>query len=388
MDQGHRELRMLIVADVYGGNVNGTILATDNLATAMRERGHEVRIICGASEYKGKDGFFVVDNIHLPRFLKNYVDKNGVTLAKPQEDVIREALDGVDLVHCMQPLILGPAVARIAAEMGIPTFAGFHTQPENILVHLRLLWASFLDKSMYRSFYSKLYSYCAGIHYPSQFVRDVFERAIGHDTPGWVIPNGVEDDFLSHPEPFREEGWEGKYLIVNSGRFSREKNQEVLIDAVSRSKHRDSIKLVLAGRGPTERELERRIERAGIDAELRTYDIPQLARVLAACDLYVHPSVVDIAPTSCIEALCCGALPLLSDSKRAYNRLMARDPRCVFKTHSARDLASHIDWFIEHPSESSCIRDRYSDVGDNLHIPDCMDRMEEMYLTTLRLLGK
>ncbi len=41
------------------------------------------------------------------------------------------------------------------------------------------------------------------------------------------------------------------------GRLSNEKRQDVLIDAVARCRHRDSIQLVLAGQGPKKAALER-----------------------------------------------------------------------------------------------------------------------------------
>ena len=37
------------------------------------------------------------------------------------------------------------------------------------------------------------------------------------------------------------------------GRYSNEKRQDVLIDAISKSKYADKIQLVLAGKGPEEK---------------------------------------------------------------------------------------------------------------------------------------
>ncbi len=46
-----------------------------------------------------------------------------------------------------------------------------------------------------------------------------------------------------------------KFVILMIGRYSEEKRQDVLIEAVKRSAHSHRIQLILAGQGPKERSL-------------------------------------------------------------------------------------------------------------------------------------
>jgi hypothetical protein len=46
----------------------------------------------------------------------------------------------------------------------------------------------------YKFFYHNLFKYCSAIHYPTQFIRDIFEDVVGK-TNGYVISNGVNKRF-------------------------------------------------------------------------------------------------------------------------------------------------------------------------------------------------
>lgn len=83
---------------------------------------------------------------------QNYVEKNGVTLAKPEREVINAALDGADVVHIMMPFSLGQATAKIAQKKHIPISAGFHLLAENISTHVFCLKASCLTARLTRFF--------------------------------------------------------------------------------------------------------------------------------------------------------------------------------------------------------------------------------------------
>ncbi len=48
-----------------------------------------------------------------------------------QRDIIEKSMEGIDVVHIMQPLLLGPKAASIAYEKNIAITAGFHTQAES-----------------------------------------------------------------------------------------------------------------------------------------------------------------------------------------------------------------------------------------------------------------
>ena len=95
-----------VVSDVLGEENNGTTIATMNLIRFLRSRGHKVRILCADQYRKGEEDTFVVPNLDLGRLLNGYVERVGVTLARVDENIVREAIKGADHVHIMLPFLL------------------------------------------------------------------------------------------------------------------------------------------------------------------------------------------------------------------------------------------------------------------------------------------
>lgn len=370
-------MNILVVCDVFGDNTNGTMVAQNNLINSMRKRGHHVSILCADQNSMGQPDVFVCPNLNVGPF-NSYVEKEGVTLPKPKRDIIEKSMEGIDVVHIMQPLLLGPKAASIAYEKNIAITAGFHTQAENVSAQFKLMGVEAVNKTLYKYFWRALYRYCDAIHYPTQFIRNIFEENIQYHTNGYVISNGVLPIFRKNRLAQRPKEWEGKYLIVFSGRLTDEKNQVQLMRAILLSKHKDKIQLVLAGDGPLKEKLIKMGESLPNKPYINFFTRPQVVDLMSEADLYVHAAVADLESISCLEAICCGALPLLSDSPKAAVSEYSRNTHCVFKCGDDEDLARHIDWFIEHPEESAQIKTLYNDFYKNYNFEHCMDRMEQM----------
>ena len=176
----------------------------------------------------------------------NYVKKVGVTLAKPDKEIVKRAVIGADIVHIMLPFGLGVCAARIAKANNIPLTAGFHMQAENFTSYIKLNKVKFLNKTIYKIIYNNLYSIVNGIHYPTQFIRNVFEKNIKKTTPGYVISNGVHS-YVQKRQIEKPDELKDKIVILSTGRYAREKSQDTLIKAVKYSKYKDKIQLILAG---------------------------------------------------------------------------------------------------------------------------------------------
>ena len=133
------------------------------------------------------------------------------------------------------------------------------------------------------------------------------------------------------------------------------KKQILLLKAALMSKHKKEIQIVLAGSGPKEKKLKKWINRHMKEnpAILRTYKHEEVNQILGCADLYVHTSLIEIEAISCLEALSCGLVPVISNSPRSATSRFALRPESSFNYCSARDLAKKIDWWIEHPEEKS-----------------------------------
>ncbi|MBR5742242.1 MAG: glycosyltransferase [Clostridia bacterium] len=368
-----------VVCDVLGEENNGTTIAAMNLIRSLRQKGHTVRVVCPDEDKKDLPDYYVVSTLELGPF-ENYVKKNGVVVARPDRDVLQKAFDGVDHVHLMTPLPLSIAALHMLRGSGVSITAGFHCQAENITSHLHLKDNVLLNKRLYKLFYRHFYRYVDGVHYPTEFIRQVFER-YGGKTNAYVISNGVSSDFRPM-EVERPAAFEGKRVILFTGRYSREKSHRVLIDAAKKSRYADSIQLVFAGEGPLKEELQKRSRGLKNPPVFRFFSREEMVRTINSADLYVHPAEIEIEAISCLEAISCGLVPVISDSPRSATRFFALDGKNLFTSNNSRSLAEKIDYWFDHPEEKAARSKEYVGYTRQFDYDISMDRMEKMILET------
>ena len=379
-EQGESEnVVICIVCDVLGEENNGTTIAAMNLIRSLRQKQHTVRVVCPDENQRGQPDYYVVRAIGFGPF-DPYVKKNGVVLARPDKAVLKTALEGADHLHLITPFALSFAALRMAKERGISVTAGFHCQAENITSHLFMKNNRLINKAVYRFLYRHFYRYADGVHYPTEFIHDVFER-YGGKTNAFVISNGVGRAFrpINAERPAE---WDGRQVILFTGRYSNEKSHRVLIDAVRQSRHAETIQLVFAGNGPLKNKLIRRAKGLAHPPVFRFFSREDMVRIINSADLYVHPAEIEIEAISCLEAISCGLVPIISDSPRSATRFFALDDKNLFACNDSRNLAERIDYWLDHPEERAERSREYIGYTERFDFDRCMDRMEEMIVKT------
>jgi len=369
-----------VVCDVLGALNNGTTIVALDLIKAMQARGHEVRVICPDASKKGLDSYYVVPSLNFGPFQK-IVDANGVCLAKPDTYTVAKAIHDADVVHIMMPFSLGRRALKIARRMDKPVTAGFHVQAQNVTAHF-LWWIHdpLLNKMVYWNFYNHFYRYVDAIHYPSVFIKALFEKETGKHPTGYVISNGIKAEIHPDPSAVRDPKYDGKFVIVCVGRLSKEKKQMLLVKAIGLSRHEKDIQLVLCGEGPREKQILRYAKkRLTNQPEVLFLNHQDLNTLLNTCDLYGHASAVDIESMSLLEAETCGAVPLINAAKTSAMSAFSLDPHCVFKANSASAMAEQIDYFFEHPEVRKPLSERYVRYAEQFEYDKVMDEMEAMF---------
>ena len=366
-------MKIVLVIDQYDSGNNGTTVTAQRYAAELRRRGHTVvALACGDSA----ENKVAVPEFKLPVF-DGLIRSQGMQFAKPVDEAYYQAFQGADIVHFYLPFRFCRRGEEIARQMRIPTVAAFHMQPENVSFTIGLgncrPFNDFLYSWCYRVFYNRF----THIHCPSRFIADQLEQH-GYDAKLCVISNGVDDAFVPR-EVRRPPEWEGKFVILMVGRLSGEKRQDLIIEAAKRSRYHDRIQLVFAGRGPKEREYTRLSEGLANPPVFGFYTRDELVELMNACDLYVHASDAEIEGISCMEALACGLVPVISDSGRSATSQFALDERSRFRAGDAQSLADRIDYWIEHPDERREMGAQYARAGDEIRVSACVKKAEEMY---------
>jgi 1,2-diacylglycerol 3-alpha-glucosyltransferase len=373
-------MKITVVCDVLGALNNGTTIVALDLIKAMQERGHEVHVICPDASKKGMECYYVVPTLNFGVF-QPIVDANGVALAKADTYTVAKAMHDADVVHIMMPFALGRKALKIARRLDKPVTAGFHVQAENVTAHF-FWWIHdpVINHLVYLNFYNHFYKNVDAIHYPSAFIKGVFEKQTGKTPKGYVISNGIKAEIHHDPAAIRDPKYHGKFVIVCVGRLSKEKKQMLLVKAISLSAHEKDIQLVLCGEGPREKQILRYArKRLTNPPEVTFLKHDALNTLLNTCDLYGHASAVDIESMSLLEAETCGAIPLINAAKTSAMSAFSLDEHCVFKANSAKAMAERIDYFYEHPEVRKPLSERYVAYSKQFDYEKVMDEMEAMF---------
>lgn len=375
-------MKILLVIDTYDTNNNGTSISAQRFAAVLREHGNEVRILTTGEPAPDK---FVLKEFKVPLF-NDLIHSHGFQFAQVDLDIIREAVEWADIVHCMMPFALETATKLIADQMHKPSTAAFHIQPENMTSSIGLGKAEWLNDRFYYTFRFLLYQHFNHIHVPSQFMANELTQR-GYKAKIHVISNGIDPDFitagqrkLSNSDGGHTSLSDGSLItIVMVGRLSGEKRQDVIINAVPFSKYADRIQLVFAGKGPKYDEYVELGKQLKNPPQFVFLSKPELIDLLLHTDLYVHASDMESEAISCIEAFATGLVPVIANSEDSATPQFALDGRSLFAPGRPKDLARAIDWWFDHPDEKAKMEREYAEAAKNYDIDTSVRLCEQMF---------
>ena len=372
-------MNITIVCDVLGEANNGTSLAAYNLINTLLEKGHNVKVVCPDPDKMGQAGYYILRQLSLG-FLNGYLRKNGVSLARGDKTVIYQACKDADIVHGLIPFKAAKKALKFCRKHHIPFTSGFHMQAENFTSHIFLMASNLVNKGTYSFLWSTYYKKVNAIHYPTEFIRDYVKEYNKKNVPSYVISNGVNFKYFYPQKVERPDALKDKFIVIMSGRLSKEKNQQELLYAVKRSKYEDKIQIMLTGDGPRRKYLQKIAKKLRFTNPpiQKLYKHEELHDALWMGDLYVHTSIVEIEAISCLEAIACGMIPVIADSRKSATRKFALDERCLYKSRHINDLTMHLDYWIEHPEEKEALANKYQDFIKQFDFEECMDKMEKM----------
>jgi glycosyltransferase involved in cell wall biosynthesis len=220
--------------------------------------------------------------------------------------------------------------ADAAQRSGIPNVSTIVTNPETGFAPVagRFQWYK-------RRLLHRLYERSASVVAVSEGVADAAARFyhLRRDRIH-VIANGVDVEAvcqMANEHPVEHPGWnaaqESCVRVVTAGRLDERKGFHVLIDAVSRLRHRDlpAIRLAILGEGPERCALERQIAEHNLQEFVF---LPGFQANAAAwyksADLFVLPSLVEGMPNVLLEAMAVGTPVVSTDCPSGPAEILQR----------------------------------------------------------------
>lgn len=374
MTDTHRALHIAFVSDTVAGRLGGGVVAARHLVEGLRAR-HRVTVF--AADSTGRD------DVRLPGFqlpLRSMREMQ-FTMARPVRELLEQRFAEADVVHVQFPFWLGLVAVDAAKRLGRPVVAAFHVQPENALanVGLRSPW---LSRRIYAHWVSRFFGRADAVVVPTPFAERKL-RAHGLTGRVHVVSNGVPPDLRLPSVPEREPAHAGSILVLAVGRLATEKRPDVIIEAVRRCRHRDRIRLVLAGAGPLEEELRGKGQELPHPPEIGFLPRERLARLFATADLFVHASEVELEGIAVLEAMSAGLPVLVAQSpESAASELVVSDD-FRFPAGDASALAAKIDAFVEQPAFLRAARLLHHGPAAPISFEASVERLMKVYRSVL-----
>ena len=372
-------MKILFVLECANQPTNGTTASCIRFAKELEKKGHEVSIIgCDRIMGEAYHRYYGLPKYKFPLADKQMM-KGGFLVCKLIYETLFEAIKGKDVVHCFLPFKLSNVCRLIAQEQGIAVTTAFHIVPQNCTAAMHLAWSKLINGIILYSFKRYLYNQVRYVHCPSQMAADIMKRNHFKNNEPRVFTNGVTPFFkkmdVAKPEEFKD-----KFVICMSGRLVDEKRQDLIIKAVAKSKYNDKMQVVLCGQGTNYERYLRLAKKLANPIMIKFCTSEEVRDILNYSDLYIHASDYEIEGIAAIEAITCGRVALISDSKYCATKDFAVDKElCLFKHGSVKDLTKKIEWFYEHPDELHRLEQLYLDSSKQYALANQVDALEKMF---------
>jgi glycosyltransferase involved in cell wall biosynthesis len=319
-------MRILIGADTFSPDVNGSATFTRALAAGLAGRGHEVHVMVPAH---GRVGTFVENHIGVDlivhriyswrwyphpwlRFMLPWRVKANA------EKIVREIQP--DVIHFQSHIVAGRGLATSAVKHGIRLIGTNHTMPENMVQHVRILprfmldWLVGIQWGSARHWFSKADVVTA----PTRRAADFFEKATGIPNVHAISCGIVSSDYTPDFSPRTQN------IVTFLGRLDEEKHVQELLEAVTKLDPALDVQLQIVGDGEARRQLEARARELGI-ADRTTFmgkvSYDELRAALTRTTVFGMPSRAELQSIATMEALASG-LPVVAANAMALPHLV------------------------------------------------------------------
>ncbi|MFA5691978.1 MAG: glycosyltransferase [Acholeplasmataceae bacterium] len=359
---------ILFVIDNYYLQSNGTTITTKRFVEGLRNNGHEVRILSTGNNI---EGLYKLKERFIP-IVSWAAKKQDVVFSKPDKKIIKEAINGVDIIHLVTPWKTSRVVRKIAKKLNIPTTASFHIPPESITFGMGLKNARFLNWIIYRKF-RRFFNKIPITHVPSSLVADNL-RKYSYQTSMKIITNGVNKPFYEINNNIKRD----KFKVISIGRYAKEKNQLTILKAINRSKHKNNIKLTLAGFGPWYKKLKRYADRFNLNVKFKFFKENELIKEINHSSIYIHASSIETEGIAALEAIAGGLVPIVSNAKMAATKNLALNSYNKFKENNYKDLAEKLDYLIDNPKVLQKSKEEYQELSQKYQLDKTLNLFEEL----------
>ena len=341
-----RPLRILIGCDTFFPDVNGAARFTERLAAGLVERGHEVFISAPAQRYRRSTGTEIIEGqpmtVHrLPAV--RWLPHDWLRFVWPwrSKHYARQVLDAVgpDVMHFQSHIVIGRGLAIEAQKRGIRIVGTNHVMPENILDFTTLppfLKGAFVKWGWWMA--KRTFVRAQAITTPTQRAADFFVRSTG--LTARAVSCGIQAaGYTADLTP------RAQHRVLFVGRLTREKQIDLLLDAVHTMDPALDVQVDIVGGGDQMRNLEEHARRLGMSGRVHFHgrvDEDELRALYTGASVFAMPSIAELQSIATMEAMASGLPVVAADAMALPHLVHDGENGYLFDPTSRDDLAAKL----------------------------------------------
>ncbi|MCA0969001.1 glycosyltransferase family 1 protein [Halobacillus litoralis] len=296
-------MKIAIITETFLPSTDGVVTRLKEAVKYLRSQDHEVVVIApdfGVTEYEGA----IVEGVKTTKMPFYRYREFSLPQRKVKDLLIKH---DPDLVHVVNPALVGVSGVYYANKLNYPLIASYHTHVPKYMDYYRL----YPLKPAVWWYFRKLHNYADVNLCTSNAVKKELVAKNFHNVSVW--DRGVAVDHY-HPRhknaEMRERLTAGKpenKLLVFVGRLAPEKEIHKLRPLLD---ERDDISLAIVGDGPVKEELEKTFEGTNTTFTGLLHG-DELAQSFASSDALIFPSVTETLGLVILESMASG-LPVIA----------------------------------------------------------------------------
>ena len=373
-------MRIAMVTDSYYPTRDGVVTSITIAKEGLEKLGHEVVVVAPdpgkehrmpgvhyfrAAKFKSYPGYFV------PIFPSN------------KAEILRSIAPDIIHIHGMALMALKAVIA--SRYLKIPTVLTFHTMVGDTIEFYSPLKISpeIQEKLVWIYLRGLLKRPGALIGPTSSTINELLRKGV-RPKRAEIIPTGIDTERFQpggNGGAIRERhGLQNDKVVLYVGRLSFEKNIDVIINAL---RYVDSVKLLIAGKGPAKESLEEEAKKAGVADRVIfagfVSDI-ELPMMYAAADVFVSASRFETQGLSVLEALACG-LPAACANERAHKDVITNGVNGFLFDGGAEECAAAIRSCL---SCDDTVRKNARATAESLSAASSAQKLSELYAQLIK----
>ena len=389
-------VHILMISDVYFPRINGVSTSIQSFRSELIASGHRVTLICpdypeSHTLERAGDQLDDEDILRIPS-RSVLLDPEDRMMSYGAIINLMPILRGrnIDLIHIHTPFVAHYAGVKVARALAVPVVESYHTFFEEYLYnYIRWVPRNWLKRAA--RFFSK--SQCNAVDalvVPSSPMRNALQT-YGVGTDMHIIPTGLNlDAFRTPPESdfrARLSIRDDQPLLLYVGRVALEKNIDFLLNMMPFVlKETPEAILVIAGEGPAESHLQRKVADMGLQASVKFVGYMRrdgaLQDAYRAADLFVFASRTETQGLVLLEALALGT-PVVALGIMGTLDVLHADGGCVIAPEDPSGFAEAVNQTLNQPDRYQQLVDQAPRYADTWTAAQKTQQLLDMYCQRL-----